>query len=210
MENPQPFYRFAKSLYPGTIQPSPSHYFIKLLEKKKKLLRVYTQNIDGLENVAGISQKKIVYAHGSMNWARCVKCKKKIESQRIQKEVMKGIVPYCQEPFRKKQNSSKIKNQSVKPNLKDEKSCDQTTRSRIKRPSIKMSDYITNSRNRKRKIQDDLRILKSGDTNSICGGIIKPGVTFFGEKLDNRVAKELAVDRSKVDAVIVIGTSLSV
>mmetsp|Transcript_18 Transcript_18/g.41 ORF Transcript_18/g.41 Transcript_18/m.41 type:complete len:248 (-) Transcript_18:28-771(-) len=43
-----------------------------------------------------------------------------------------------------------------------------------------------------------------------CEGVIKPCITFFGEKLDNRVAKALESDKKKADAVIVIGTSLSV
>lgn len=38
------------------------HYFIKALEDSGKLLRNYTQNIDTLEQVAGI--KRIVQCHG--------------------------------------------------------------------------------------------------------------------------------------------------
>ena len=41
------------------------------------LLRVYTQNIDGLETAAGVSDKKMVYAHGSLKWAKCMRCGKK-------------------------------------------------------------------------------------------------------------------------------------
>ena len=44
----------------------------------------------------------------------------------------------------------------------------------------------------------------------ICGGLIKPGVTMFGEKLNSNVGKALECDRMKADAVIVMGTSLSV
>jgi NAD-dependent SIR2 family protein deacetylase len=39
---------------------------------------------------------------------------------------------------------------------------------------------------------------------------MKPGVTFFGEALHNNVKSKLESDRGKVDALIVIGTSLSV
>ena len=34
--------------------PSPTHRFIKTLHTKGKLLRSYTQNIDGLEEQAGL------------------------------------------------------------------------------------------------------------------------------------------------------------
>lgn len=40
-----------------------SHRFIKALEDKGKLLRNYTQNIDTLENTAGI--ERVVYCHGN-------------------------------------------------------------------------------------------------------------------------------------------------
>jgi NAD-dependent SIR2 family protein deacetylase len=45
---------------------------------------------------------------------------------------------------------------------------------------------------------------------AVCGGVMKPGVTFFGEALHNTVKQKLQWDRDRVDALIVIGTSLSV
>ncbi|CAH1259101.1 SIRT3 [Branchiostoma lanceolatum] len=45
----RPFYTLAKELYPGTYRPNYVHYFIRLLHEKGLLLRMYTQNIDGLE-----------------------------------------------------------------------------------------------------------------------------------------------------------------
>ena len=48
--NPRPFFTLAKHLYPsGRHRPNNAHYFIRLLQDKGLLLRVYTQNIDGLE-----------------------------------------------------------------------------------------------------------------------------------------------------------------
>lgn len=46
--------------------------------------------------------------------------------------------------------------------------------------------------------------------SNVCGGVLKPGVTFFGEALHDTVKTKLEADRDKVDALIVIGTSLSV
>ena len=48
------------------------------------------------------------------------------------------------------------------------------------------------------------------ESNSTCDGVLKPGITFFGEKLVDKVTRSLEQDRLKADAVIVIGTSLSV
>uniref|UniRef100_A0A2K6CT46 Sirtuin 3 n=1 Tax=Macaca nemestrina TaxID=9545 RepID=A0A2K6CT46_MACNE len=47
--NPKPFFTLAKELYPGNYKPNITHYFLRLLHDKGLLLRLYTQNIDGLE-----------------------------------------------------------------------------------------------------------------------------------------------------------------
>lgn len=41
--NPKPFFVLAKDLYPGAFNPTPSHWFIRLLHEKGLLLRHYTQ-----------------------------------------------------------------------------------------------------------------------------------------------------------------------
>jgi len=45
---------------------------------------------------------------------------------------------------------------------------------------------------------------------NVCGGVLKPGITFFGETLDHSVGRKIESDQHKADALIVIGTSLSV
>ena len=44
----------------------------------------------------------------------------------------------------------------------------------------------------------------------LCCGVIKPNITFFGEKLGNNVGRSLQKDYKSADALIVMGTSLSV
>jgi len=56
--NPQPFFSFAHELWPGRFDPTPCHSFIRLLEKKGRLLRNYSQNIDTLEQRAGITRSR--------------------------------------------------------------------------------------------------------------------------------------------------------
>ncbi|KAJ3284244.1 NAD-dependent protein deacetylase sirtuin-2 [Borealophlyctis nickersoniae] len=69
---PEPFFTLARELYPGNFRPTTCHYFIRLLAEKGLLLRNYTQNIDTLERVAGISGEYLVEAHGSFSEAHCV------------------------------------------------------------------------------------------------------------------------------------------
>jgi NAD+-dependent protein deacetylase SIR2 len=63
-ENPEPFYTLAQELYPGKYRPTITHSFIRLLQDKGLLLKLFTQNIDCLEREAGVSDNKIIEAHG--------------------------------------------------------------------------------------------------------------------------------------------------
>jgi NAD-dependent SIR2 family protein deacetylase len=69
-KRPEIFYSFAREIFPSNFTPSPSHHFIKLLEDKGKLLRNYTQNIDTLEQKAGIHN--ILQCHGK--WVTLLLC----------------------------------------------------------------------------------------------------------------------------------------
>lgn len=91
--DPRPFYRFAKEIYPGLFEPSPSHRFIKLLESRGKLLRNYTQNIDTLERVAGI--ENVIECHGSFATASCTRCKYHVDASEIQEDIMCQRIPMC-------------------------------------------------------------------------------------------------------------------
>lgn len=51
-----------QEIYPGQFQPSLCHKFISMLDKQGTLLRNYTQNIDTLEQVAGV--QRIIQCHG--------------------------------------------------------------------------------------------------------------------------------------------------
>lgn len=91
--DPRPFYKFAREIYPGQFTPSPCHRFIKLLESKQKLLRNYTQNIDTLEQVAGI--KNVIECHGSFSTASCTKCKFKSTADAIRDDIFVQRIPVC-------------------------------------------------------------------------------------------------------------------
>lgn len=64
-QNPKPFFALAKELMPGNFQPTISHHFLRLMEHKGMLCRLYTQNIDQLEIEAKISPERVVQAHGT-------------------------------------------------------------------------------------------------------------------------------------------------
>ncbi|KAJ3176827.1 NAD-dependent protein deacetylase sirtuin-1 [Geranomyces variabilis] len=139
---PQTFYTFAREIYPSNFKPSPSHMFIKLLEEKGKLLRNYTQNIDTLEQLAGI--KNVVQCHGSFATAKCIVCGYAVDGAELKEDIFNQTVPRC-------------------PRCPEENE-----------------------------------------------GIMKPGITFFGEMLPDEFDRMFAADREKVDLLIVMGSSLKV
>ncbi|XP_072293096.1 NAD-dependent protein deacetylase sirtuin-1 [Eucyclogobius newberryi] len=91
--DPRPFFKFAKEIYPGQFQPSPCHKFISTLDKQGKLLRNYTQNIDTLEQVAGV--QRIIQCHGSFATASCLICKYKVDCDAIREDIFNQVVPHC-------------------------------------------------------------------------------------------------------------------
>ena len=172
----------------GRASPSDSHKLLALLEKRKMLLRVYTQNIDGLEASAGVSDSRIVYCHGSLRNMSCTRCSKKNLplDKNMLASIEEGSVPLCKVPTKTKRPSLDLSNPVTSP---------VRTSKRTKRSSSSSSMSM---------------ICQDEQGNPCCGGVLKPGITFFGETLDNSVGRKIEADQSKADALIVIGTSLSV
>lgn len=59
-EDPTIFFSVARDILPEIKRFSPTHAFIALLQQKDKLLTNYSQNIDNIESIAGISPDKLV------------------------------------------------------------------------------------------------------------------------------------------------------
>ena len=204
-------------LYPiKPIEPSPSHHFLSLLERKKILLRVYTQNIDGLEEKAGVSSKKIVNAHGSMNTSSCLKCGQKASADELRQEILNGNVPYCKRILNKNRKRKRKEVVGVhRMNGVDEYTennmNDGTSNSEI---SVPLLVKTRRSRSSSSNVTESSQSCNLRDDANVqvrtCNGVMKPNITFFGEQLVDRVKKCLEADRKKADAVIVIGTLLSV
>ena len=83
-----------------TFKPSLTHRFLAALERSGRLLRVYTQNIDGLEGAAGVSPDKLVQCHGSLATVTCLRCRKSRPSTdgAFMSAVDRGAVARCDGP----------------------------------------------------------------------------------------------------------------
>ncbi|XP_044125745.1 NAD-dependent protein deacetylase sirtuin-3, mitochondrial isoform X1 [Bufo gargarizans] len=95
LHEPSPFLRLSQELLPGRHPPNSAHYFLRLLHDKGILLRLYTQNIDGLERAAGIPAEKLVEAHGTFASSTCTMCLKEYPGETFCDAVTKSQVPHC-------------------------------------------------------------------------------------------------------------------
>ena len=74
-EKPEVWYKFAKSFNLNGFKPTPTHFFLKMLQEKGLLYKVITQNIDNLEEVAGLDMQQVLQCHGADRDAECSFCK---------------------------------------------------------------------------------------------------------------------------------------
>ncbi|KAJ7668328.1 DHS-like NAD/FAD-binding domain-containing protein [Mycena rosella] len=168
-------------IYPSNFIPSPCHRFIKLVEDKNQLLRNYTQNVDGLQGVAGVGPGSIMECHGSFTTASCLLCRRQVPGSEIKADIFAQKVPLCSVCNAPQPGASPRKPKSKK------------------RKSAKKAKGAWDS--------DDE---DESDDPSFPPGIMKPDITFFGEKLADKFGDLLARDRNEVDLLLVIGTSLKV
>lgn len=95
--NSQPFVSLASELWPGMKHsPTISHCFVALLESKNLLVRNFTQNIDGLEILAGVSEDKLVECHGHFRTASCISCGIPFDGKECKRQIVEEqIAPPC-------------------------------------------------------------------------------------------------------------------
>jgi NAD-dependent SIR2 family protein deacetylase len=65
-------------------EPTLVHWFMRMLDLKQQLLRLYSQNVDGLEITTGMEDYEkvedtrfkggVVFLHGNLNYLRCEIC----------------------------------------------------------------------------------------------------------------------------------------
>lgn len=162
------------SIYPSHYLPSPSHYFVRELERRSKLLRMYSQNIDTLEQKAGIT--KVLQCHGSFATATCTDpaCGYHVDGEAIREAILTKQVPPCPQCTQRRATAN--------------------AKRRAKRPKTSA------------QWEEDA----SDDDGDRAYGILKPDITFFGEKLPEAFDRSVFADRDLVDLILVMGTSLKV
>ncbi|KDQ26824.1 hypothetical protein PLEOSDRAFT_1077645 [Pleurotus ostreatus PC15] len=135
--------------------------------------------------LAGV--KNVLQCHGSFATATCIQCHTHVPGSAIEADIMKRRVPLC-----------RVCNPSADSNAKSS-------------PSQTPKKAKAKHRSKKKQRGEwDSQDEDNSDDPEYPPGIMKPDITFFGEKLTSDFDHSLEADRSKVDLLLVIGTSLKV
>ncbi|CAE7758666.1 Sirt3 [Symbiodinium necroappetens] len=81
-EQPSLFYSVMQQLKTDHVSPTLTHEFLKRLQDRNILRRIYTQNIDCLEHKVGIDESLLVECHGTTRRARCDQCRTFISKEK--------------------------------------------------------------------------------------------------------------------------------
>jgi len=93
-KQPSDMYNVARELWPTPDrEPTQVHKFVKLLHDEGLLLRCYTQNIDGLERVAGIPDEMLVEAHGNFRSATGIETGNSYPTEELYEAIFNGGGP---------------------------------------------------------------------------------------------------------------------
>ncbi|KAJ7472347.1 DHS-like NAD/FAD-binding domain-containing protein [Mycena galericulata] len=95
-ENPKPFYKLMSQLYGGSYRPTLTHSFFRLLDRRRILNAVWSQNVDSLERVAGLPSRRLIEAHGTLDSQHCTTCNAKYDDRKMKQAVITGDVPVCE------------------------------------------------------------------------------------------------------------------
>ena len=92
VSNPEEFYRFYRdNLINEDVKPNLMHKLISSMQKEGIVSGIITQNIDGLDKMAG--SKDVIELHGNASRFYCTKCKKKYSLEDIKSM---DLVPRCE------------------------------------------------------------------------------------------------------------------
>ncbi|TFK52026.1 SIR2-domain-containing protein [Heliocybe sulcata] len=124
--------------------------------------------------------QNVLQCHGSFATASCLNCKVKVPGIEIEQDILQRRVPLC-------------------------KACNTAVPS--PKPVAKKNGK---KKGRKSGSNWDSDESDSPEEKDYPPGVMKPDITFFGEKLNDAYDRALMEDRDKVDLLIIMGTSLQV
>jgi NAD-dependent deacetylase len=88
--------KFASDAVMSKAKPNTGHLAVAKLVQQGKVSSVITQNVDGLHQLSGVPEDKIIELHGNATYAACLDCGKRCELDDIRKVFEKdATLPVC-------------------------------------------------------------------------------------------------------------------
>jgi NAD-dependent deacetylase len=88
--------KFASDAVMKKAQPNKGHLAVAKLVQRGKVSSVITQNVDGLHQLSGVPDDKVIELHGNTTYAACLNCGKRYELEDIRKVFDKDeTLPAC-------------------------------------------------------------------------------------------------------------------
>jgi NAD-dependent deacetylase len=88
--------RFAREGAMLKAEPNRGHRAVEKLVRTGKVSSVITQNIDGLHQVSGVPEDRIIELHGNSTYASCLECAARYEIDPIRETFLKNeTLPLC-------------------------------------------------------------------------------------------------------------------
>jgi NAD-dependent deacetylase len=90
--------KFASDAVMKKAQPNAGHLAVAKLVQQGKVSSVVTQNIDGLHQLSGVPDDKVIELHGNATYAACLDCNKRYELEDIRVVFEKDeTLPVCEQ-----------------------------------------------------------------------------------------------------------------
>ncbi len=92
------YWEMGRELYPvlKNAHPNAAHRFLAALERRGRLRRLVTQNIDGLHQRAGSSAERVIEIHGTALEVACLTCGERQDRDPVQARFAAGdLDPHC-------------------------------------------------------------------------------------------------------------------
>ncbi len=77
--------KFASEALIKNAQPNKGHLAVAKLVQQGKVSSVITQNIDGLHQMSGVPDEKVIELHGNTTYAHCLDCGQRMELEEVRK-----------------------------------------------------------------------------------------------------------------------------
>lgn len=88
--------KFATDKLMKTAKPNKGHLAVAKLVEIGKVTSVITQNIDGLHQLSGVADEKVIELHGNATYAACLDCRNRYELETISAVFEKDeTLPIC-------------------------------------------------------------------------------------------------------------------